>query len=777
MRLRRIPIAGLVALWCLIGLLPPQSGEAGQETSAQTSARPAAVASPPPLAINGPPAPVPPAVVSRDSAGHVTIRAVRLDAPIRIDGALDDAVYQTVLPISDFVQVEPANGAPATEKTETWLTFDRDYVYVSFRCWESAPERRVAKSMRRDVGVNWSGDDHVTIFFDTFYDRRNGFSITITSLGGRNDGSVTNERQYGGDWNPIYDFAVGQFEGGWTAELALPFKSLRYRQGQAQVWGFNALRTNRWKNELSLVAPVPSGRAMNSVQQASLAATVVGIEAPLRSRNLDVKPYVVSSVASDRTASPQVINDPSADIGIDVKYGVTDGLTADVTVNTDFAQVEADEQQINLTRFSLFFPEKREFFLENQGTFSFGGVSAVGQAAAGSDAPILFYSRRIGLENGRAIPLRLGGRLTGRVGRYSLGLLNIQTGDERVAGVRATNFSAVRVKRDILRRSSVGLLFTGRSADASGGGANAVFGVDGTFAFFNDLTINTYWAKTETDGLTSNDTSYRAHFDYNGDRYGLQLERLAVGDDFNPGIGFVRRPDMRRTFGQARFSPRPRSIPSVRRFSWIGALAYVENGEGRLETREGTAEFAIEFQNADRLSINYSGNYEYLPKPFTISRGVVLPVGAYRFDAVEAAFNLGQQRRISANLSAEYGSFYSGHRTAVNARGGRVNFGTHFSLEPSYSVNWVDLPEGTFTTHLAGSRITYTMTPLMFTSALVQYASASRAVMANVRLRWEYQPGSELFVVYNEQRDTTGRAFPALASRSLIVKVNRLFRF
>jgi uncharacterized protein DUF5916 len=734
-----------------------------------------------PFAFDGPPAPVAPEVVSRDAEGRVTVRAQRLDAPIKLDGALDEAIYHTVPSISDFIQVEPEEGALATEKTEAWLAFDQDYVYVAFRCWESQPDRRVATEMRRDNNATWNGNDVVSVFFDTFYDRRNGIGFTINSIGGRNDGQITNERQYASDWNPIWDFATGRFDEGWTVEIAIPFKSLRYREGETQIWGFNALRAVRWKSELSLITKVPPGRGMQSVQQSSMAATMVGLEAPGESRNLDVKPYVTTSATTLRNDQSQTPTDLDGDIGVDVKYGLTQSLSADLTYNTDFAQVEADEAQVNLTRFSLFFPEKREFFLENQGTFSFGGIATTGQNA-GSDAPILFYSRRIGLDQGLVVPIQAGGRVTGRTGRYSIGVLNIQTRDEPISGTGAANFSVVRVKRDILRRSSVGLLFTGRSVSQLTGEMNGAGGVDATFGFYNNLSINTYWARTYTEGLfgdtaAGNDSSYRAQLDYNADRYGVQLEHLFVGDTFNPEVGYLRRHDIRRSFAQMRFSPRPSSMPSIRRFSYMGSLAYIENMAGRVELREQNAEFAIEFLNSDRFSVAYAGTYEFLPRPFEISDGIVLPIGGYDYDTVRVGWNLGLQRAVAGNFLAEYGTFYSGTRAALSVSRGRVAVSPQLAVEPTYTVNWVDLAEGAFTTHLIGARVTYTMNPRMFVSSLMQYTSSNQAMTANVRLRWEYQPGSELFVVFNEERDTAARAFPSLSTRALIVKVNRLWRF
>jgi len=693
---------------------------------------------------------------------------------MRVDGLLDEPLYTSVPPISDFIQQEPQEGLPATEKTEMWLAYDADNVYVSFRCWESEPDRIIANEMRRDGPNLWMGNDIVAFSVDTFHDRRNSFNFITNALGGRDDGQVTNERQWNGDWNTVWDVKAGRFEGGWIAEFAIPFKSLRYQPGRAQIWGFNAFRTNRWKNEISYITRVPAARGQSGLYQGSLAATLVGLEAPSGSRNLELKPYAISDLKTDRASTPTLSNDLSGDVGFDAKYGLTQNLTADFTYNTDFAQVEADEQQVNLTRFSVFFPEKREFFLENQGVFAFGGAAAGGFAAAGSDAPILFYSRRIGLNDGRPVPIVAGARTTGRVGRYSLGLLDIQTGKD--SGVRPTNFSVVRLKRDLFKRSSVGLLLTGRSVGQSGIGTNGVYGVDGTFGFFDNLNVNTYWARSRTGGRPGKDTSFRGQIDYPGDRYGVQLEHLVIGDNFNPEVGFVRRDDIRRSFGQFRFSPRPTSIKSVRKFSWSGSTAYVANGTGRLETRESNGEFAIEFQNSDRLSVNVSDTYEFLPRLFAIAPGITLPVGSYRFDNVHVQMNFGQRRKVSGNFAVDRGTFYSGHKTAISMSRGRMSAGSRLSVEPAYLLNWVDLAEGSFTSQLIGSRVTYTMTPRMFTSALLQYNSSSHSVSANVRLRWEYRPGSELFVVFNEDRDTLARRLPALANRALIVKINRLFR-
>jgi Domain of unknown function (DUF5916)/Carbohydrate family 9 binding domain-like len=568
--------------------------------SASEGSAPVAVTAPSRSVIihpDAPAEPIAPEVVTRDSEGRATVRAVRVSQPLRIDGALDEVLYRDVRSISDFIQVEPDGGQAATERTETWVAFDDDYVYVSFKVWDSRMDTLIATEMRRDSTNSWQGNDLVSFIFDTFYDQRTSFTFTMNPLGGRSDGTMVNDRQYSSDWNPVWDMKAGRFDGGWAVEAAVPFKSLRYQPGAAQVWGFNAMRVKRSKNEISTLTLVPPARGQSGFQQAQFAATLVGIEAPRSGANLDIKPYAISNVTTDRIATPRVSNHPEAEAGLDVKYAVTQGLVADVTVNTDFAQVEADEQQINLTRFNLFFPEKRDFFLENQGTFSFGGVpinSAGGNFAGGfiggtNAAPIMFYSRRIGLYQDHEVPLNVGGRLTGRAGKYSVGVLNIQTGDkEEEFGAPATNFSVVRAKRDVLRRSSIGLLFTNRSESTIGTGANRAYGIDGTFAFFENLQINAYWAGTDTEGLASrDDASYRGQLDYSGDRYTVQLEHLKIGDDFNPEVGFLRRDDMVREYARFKFSPRPRNRSAIRKYVYDAAIEYIEDGAGRLESRGG----------------------------------------------------------------------------------------------------------------------------------------------------------------------------------------------
>jgi len=711
-------------------------------------------------------------VFSRDATGRATIRAFRLSEPLDVDGVLDEAVYTEVPSVSDFVEAEPVNGTPATEKTEIWLLYDDDNFYIVARCWESEPGRRVANEMRRDNnGV--LRNDHFAASIDTFHDRRSAFLFNINAIGGRMDGQVIGEGSYSGDWNPVWNMKTGEFDGGWTLEAALPFKTLRYPAGRDQVWGFNARRRVVWKNEIDYLSMVPAGAGLQGTTRPAFSGDLIGLQVPPAARNIEVKPYAVADLTTDRRATPAVSNDPSADVGLDVKYAITPNVSANFTLNTDFAQVEADEQQVNLTRFSLFFPEKREFFLENQGLFGFGGVAPT----RGGDVPIMFYSRQIGLEAGQEVPIRGGGRLVGQLGRYSFGAVNIQSGADEDIGAEGTNFTVVRFKRDILRRSSLGAILTNRSVLQSGSGTGQTVGLDAAFAFFANLSMNAYWAKTSADGPGGDGTSYRGNFEYNGDRYGLELDRLVVDPDFAPEVGYVRRPDMRKTSASLRFSPRPQRIPAVRKFSYSGTFSRIENFAGRLETRQWEGVFGTELQSGDTFEVAYGGDYEYIPKAFAIAKGVVVPIGGYDTNTARAEYGFGRQRRLSGTVSVARGTFYGGHLTTLGVSQGRWAPSNQLSLEPSLSVNWVDLPQGTFTTRLVGSRVTYTVTPQMFVSALLQYNSSANAVSANVRLRWEYSPGSELFVVLNETRDALTPGFPDLTNRAIVVKVNRLLTF
>ena len=732
--------------------------------------------------IQGPAPPVPPAVVARDDQGQVTVRAIKLMEGIRLDGQLDERVYHEVPPITGFIQQLPDEGEPGTQATESWVMFDGDSMYVAARCYESAPASAwVANEMRRDTG-QLRQNDSFSVLFDTFYDRRSGVAFLVNPIGGFADFAVTNEGIVNGDWNPVWDVRTGRFEGGWTVEMEIPFKSLRYRPGETQLWGIQLRRIIRRRMEASYLTPLPISAARgNSViaglWRVSQGGTLVDVEVPAQSRNIEIKPYGIGGITTDINADPPRRDEADGDFGLDVKYGMTRNLTADFTYNTDFAQVEVDEQQVNLTRFSLFFPEKREFFLEGRGNFDF----ARGGAGGRTDAPTLFFSRRIGLQSGEIVPIMAGGRVTGKVGPFDVGALNIQTNDEVVSGAEPTNFTVVRLKRDILRRSSVGGIFTNRSVSLAGDGSNQVYGADGRFAFYDNVNFLGYLAKTKTPGRDGEDASYLAQFNYGGDRYGLDAAHLVVEDNFIPEVGFVRRDNIRRSSASVRFSPRPRSVDLIRRFIVEGSFDYIVTADqGLLETRLGELGFETEFENSDRFRVSASDNYELLTAPFHISPGVTIPVGGYDFTNVLVSYTFGQQRPASGSLSFRTGAFWSGDIRTVELSRGRVEITPQLSVEPLVSLNWVDLPQGAFSTELARARINYTFTPRMFFSGLVQYNSSGNSLSTNLRLRWEYSPGSELFVVYTDDRDTEPlmpQRRAELRNRGFVVKVNRLFRF
>ena len=793
---RRLSARGLhvngkcaVALLCaVVGLVASTHAAAGQEDVPGTVD---------PGLIDGPSAPVPPAVMNRDADGRVTIRAVGLDGPIELDGVLDESVYRTVPAITGFEQLVPDPGEPATERTEAWVFFDEENVYVSARVWDSAPESEwVANEMRRDTN-QLRQNDTFAVLFDTFYDRRNGFNFYTNPLGARADAQYINEGNPNIDWNPVWDVRSGRFDGGWTVEMEIPFSTLRYRSEPPHIWGVQFRRSIRRKNEWVYLTRLPisigGDNGARGMLRISAAGSLVGLEPPPASRNVEVKPYAIASLITDRTAAPAIVDEGSGDGGLDVKYGITQNLTADFTYNTDFAQVEVDERQVNLTRFPLYFPEKREFFLEGQGIFGFAqggitrssrGVDEAGGIFADVNVPQLFYSRKIGLEEGRVVPIVGGARLTGKVGAFDVGALNIHTGEESVSAFEPTNFTVLRLRRDVLRRSSVGAMFTNRSVSRFAPGSSQAWGIDGTFGFFETVSVVTYLARTRVPGPEhrGKDTSYQGKFEYAADRYGFQVDHVVVEDNFLPEVGFLRRDNFRRTLMSGRFSPRPASLASVRQFNLDATVDYIATAdENSLETRQNILAFDTEFESSDRLTVTVTDNYERLVAPFTPpGADFAIPAGGYRFADVQLSYAIGQQRRVNGLVAVRRGRYFDGDLTTVELSRGRIAVLPQMSVEPTVSFNWIDTPHGAFQTNLALARVNYAFSPRMFFSGLLEYNSATDSFASNLRLRWEYSPGSELFVVYTDYRDVTGGLRPNrgwdLRSRGFVIKINRLFR-
>ena len=719
-------------------------------------------------AVDSPPA----SVVTRDATGKVVVHATRITQPPDIDGRLDDAVYNEVPAMTEFIQQEPTEGAPITEKTEVWVMFDDQNIYVACRCGDQHPERIVANDMRRD-GSNQPLHDqfsvtvrHVPRSAKRLPVRRDGHrraagmapspTSARTSTGtalGRQDDEIRSGLDRG-DAHPVQDAALHGRAG---ANLGHPAPPVHGRQERTSAYHTNV-----------------ASRRDTAIFFMSQAATLVGLEAPPPALNFEIKPYGVSRVTTDQLSNPAVRNDLTGDAGIDVKYGVTKSLTLDATYNTDFAQVEADEAQVNLTRFSLSLPEKREFFLEGAGIFAFG--SQAGGGASGGDAPTIFYSRRIGLSGSRAVPVIGGARFTGTAGLWNIGAFNMETDD------------------DARRRRSEDELHRRAAAAQHSATEHRWRHLHAPVAFNRRAGRQRRLGSRHQHGLLSQRVLRRllrtvAHgrprerrpelpgqFSYAGDRYGLGLDRMVVGTHFNPEVGFLRREDFRQNVVQARFSPRTMNNPLVRRWVYQGNFEYTTDNENHLESRELSGSFETEFHSGNSFTAQYLRLYEFLPAPFLISPGVRIPAGGYSFDNARLVFVSGVQNRVTGTSALEIGSFYSGDKKTATFSG-RVEMTPQFGIEPSISLNWVDLPEGEFTNTILGGRVTYTMSPQMFVASLVQYSSSNTSLLTNVRFRWEYQPGSEFFVVYTEGRTTLPPRGTDLQNRGLVIKINRLLRF
>ncbi len=723
-------------------------------------------------------------VVGEDSEGRLTIRAVRFDGEINLDGNLDESIYRSVEPVRNFIQHIPDNGEPASEATEAWVYYDDNNLYVAARNYESVPEEDwVANEMRRDT-IQLRTNDSFSVLLDTYLDRRNGAAFMVTPIGGFSDFAISNEGDRGRgvnfDWNVVWDSRVGRFDGGWTVEMQIPFRSLRYEPGEDQTWGVQFRRIVRRLNESSYITEIPLSAAYVSgiplvagMWRVSDAATLNELQVPPRNFNLEIKPYGLGTVTTNRLATLPVNDDFEGEAGVDIKFGITNNLTADFTYNTDFAQVEVDERQVNLTRFNLFFPEKREFFLEGEGNFDFTQPRNL-------DVPTMFFSRRIGLERGQVVPIDVGGRLTGKVGDFDIGALTIGTDGDNLPGIESTDFTVLRVKRDILSRSRIGMILTDRSKSTVSSGSNQLYGIDGQFNFLDDFEISGFATRTDTEGLNGDDSSYMVNFDYNGDRYGFRSGYVVVEKNFNPEIGFKRRNNFEQYEGSVRFSPYIESSESIRRLVFeANTESYWSADLGDLETRAHELSFTTEFEQGDEINVSINDEFEAILNPFQISPGVILQPGEYDFTSYEASYRWGTQRRFSGTLEVQAGDFWSGSIKSIGFNGGRIELSPQLSLEPSYSLNKVELPEGDFRTELGRMRLTYTISPRMYFSGLVQYESRANSFSTNFRFRWEYAPGSELFVVYSDDRDTNPFGDPRsfeLRNRGWAIKINRLFQ-
>ena len=598
---------------------------------------------------------------------------------------------------------------------------------------------------------------------------------------GQSGGSGTAGAQAGGissfnlNWDGVWKVKTQITARGWEAEFAIPFRTLRFSSGQDETWGVNFMRNLRRKNEQSYWSPVP--RAFD-LQRVSLAGNLRGIDAKFR-RSLQIVPYIVGGIRQDYTLDP-ALRKYHPDVGMDLKYTLTSSLTLDFTVNTDFAQVEVDEEQVNLTRFDLFFPEKRPFFLENSGTFTVGTPQEVE----------LFFSRRIGIDtSGAQIPILGGARISGKQGRYNIGLLNMQT--RAVTGVApANNFSVVRLGREFGRRSSVGVLAINKSPTGAGASlyhSNQTYGLDANLGIGSDLTWFNYAAKTQTPGLSGRDEAASTFLLYNTDMVRAEGGYTQVGENFNPEVGFVQRVGYRRPAYGIFVSPRPKHNRYIRRFwphhHWNSYYRF----NGQPESGFRHTDFRIDFNNGSSAGLAFNENFEQLFAPFEIHSGVTLPVGRYPFNNWSLYGNSDTSRRFYGNFNYAWGAFYSGTIRTTTVGGG-YRSGFKYLLSANYVRNDVGLPVGDFATDLAILQFTYSFTPKSYIQSLIQYNSTDRQVGINLRYALIRLANTGLYIVYNSRFDTLGMnpdenggmpvtPYRRTLNRALLAKFTYLFDF
>jgi hypothetical protein len=696
-------------------------------------------------------------------------------APV-VDGRVDDAAWVGAAPFSGFVQRELREGDPVSERTEVRIVSDGDALYVGAWLYDREPSRIVSGEKIRDVAL--ASTDYFAIILDTYLDRQNGFVFATTPAGVEYDGQVTKEGEGGGisiagqtravsgsmggfnlNWDGSWTVATSIDSTGWYAEFRIPFSTLRYGAGATQNWGLNFARSIRRKNEEAFWAFIP--RQFN-LYRLSRAGTLQDIRAPAR-RLATVTPYVLGGAQRDFAVDRGARR--TAEFGADAKLGVTPSLTLDLTYNTDFAQVEVDEQRTNLTRFSQFFPEKRPFFLENAGVFSTGTPQLVE----------LFFTRRIGLDAvGNPVPIRGGGRLTGRAAGFTVGALEIVT--DGLAGRQPANsYSVARAVREFSSRSRLSALAVHRVAVDSTGDRNTTLALDGRVGFGDALTFDWWGAKTVTPGRDGDDAGYSARALYATGNWNNSFRLVQVGADMNPEVGFLNRPSGYRLYDVniTRFVRRaqwPRFKqwnPHVAYTGYYGFDGYYQNGRLHVDLTE------FELASGTRFGPDVNIFHEGLLAPFAIAPNVVLPPGSYDFPVFGFDWTFDPSAPFSFVARTDLGPFYNGTRnggsiTATYRRGASL------SMSALFDYNDVKLDQGAFTRRLIGTRVGYFFTPRVFVQSLVQYSSQARVWTANARFGWLGTAGTGLFVVVNDGEEADGFfRWGRTQARSVVVKFTR----
>jgi hypothetical protein len=705
------------------------------------------------------------------------VTAVRISEPIIIDGRLDEHAWATAAAATGFSQQQPDEGLPSTEPSEVRFLYDEHTLYVGGIFHDSDVDHGlITNELKRDFAGK--DGDVVALVLDTFLDRRNAVTFLTNPGGAISDAQSHDDgRQINRDWNGIWFVRTGRLADGWTMEMAIPFKTLRFPDRDAQVWGLNVLRIIRRKNEITTWSPVP--RQFTELK-VSYAGVLDGIRDVRPGRNLRLKPYVT---ATGMEASPgggaSTRFDGRGDGGLDVKYG-RGGLTWDLTYRSDFSQVEADEQQINLTRVSLFFPEKREFFLENQGAFRVGDQGASGSSGGHDLVP--FFSRRIGLsDRGQPVPVRLGGRLTGKQGAYSVGVLLMSTdpasggdsdGDGDAGGVSgaAENYVAARVNREIGRGHSIGASYFGHE---SGARSNRVGELDVHLSLRRTMDVDAFVLRSETPDARGSQWAGRAALNWSESRHGTRVAYTNTGEGYRNDLGFASRENAAVAAWEHEWDFRPRATRRwIRAFTIGGEGEFVgDSGHDRLLSRLVRHDYSVEFPDGGRANVDLDWTYEFLAEPFEISRGVVLGPGAYEFSQVTAGYNSDRSRWLSGSVGVTSGDFWSGDIAGVEFAS-RVRMNEHVAVGASLERNHVELPEGDFRTTLARVRFDSSLSTRMFLNALVQYNSTTRAWLTNVRFNLMHRPLSDVFIVLNDTRLPSG-----VRNRSIAFKFTHLLSF
>ena len=721
--------------------------------------------------------------IGQDNGGQRTVVAVPLDPAdsVTLDGRLDEPFWSRALPAADFVQIDPVNGAPATERTEVRIVFDREALYLGVTCFDSEPDRWIAWQLRRDERL--FSDDSFMWTIDTFLDGRTGYFFEMNPSGLMADALIGlngDNREWDGIWNA----RARRSNIGWTLEIEIPFRTLNFNP-DTDTWGINFQRAVRRKNEESIWTGWARNQGLRRMNNAGL---LTGVREVTQGHGLDIKPYgLVSSLASPGRGDPGMTTDATA--GLDLFYNPTPLLRTNFTVNTDFAQTEVDQRQVNLTRYSLFFPEQRDFFLDGATFFDFASDAGTGDNSFGpvgrpdEERIIPFFSRRVGL-SADATPQKIdfGTKMTGQAGAQDLGVLHVRTGEDD--GFSSEDFTVARVKRRVLRQSYIGGLYTRRDPRVGEIGANHTAGVDARLAtstFFGDenLEASGWFLHNSRPGASGGNGAFGASIRYPNDLWNARIDAAEVQENFDPAIGFVSRRAYRKYTQAVEFGPRPASHRYVRQVVIGAALDTLTDLKNVLLKRNVIVQLAqVQFHSQDNFRLTVMRREERLDTPFALTPQITLPLGAsYAFHRYRAFASTANRRRVAVNSSIEVGQFYSGTRTeqqigvAVRARPG-----VFFFLTGQW--NHVKLPEGRFTTRLYRIVGETHVSPFISVTNNIQYDSQSSVLGWQSRFRWILTPGSDLYLVYthNWRDDPLVDRFSTLDNR-LASKVLYTYRF